>query len=67
MRTCDLESVTRVTRPCAHLTLHSTLPEPLCSQFNFTFTAKLATDQAPAVLMNLANIDAIMPEEQLQI
>lgn len=47
--------------------LYSTLPEPLCSQFNFTFTAMLATDQAPTVLMNLADIDAIMPEEQLQI
>lgn len=64
---CDLESVTRVTRPWALLMLYWTLPEPLCSQFNFTFTAMPATVRAPTVLMNLADIDAIMPEEQLQI
>lgn len=41
--------------------------DPHVEGFNFTFTALLATDLGPTVLMNLANINAIMPEEQLQI
>ena len=44
-----------------------TLPEPHVEGFNFIFTACLATDLGLTVLMNLANINAIMPEEQLQI